>query len=76
MGRQIGSQIRETVEEAGYEFIVMADRDTIILADENGRQELWTANDHHAGYTVEWKGVGYEFNYALKEKHYHSRRMF
>jgi hypothetical protein len=58
--KRIGSQIRETVEQAGYQFVRKLNSRSIVLAV-GGRMELWVKNDHFAGYTVEFKGQGYEF---------------
>lgn len=59
--RTIGSQKRETLKESGYTFISDLGNNEVCLSDENGKLELWVANDDHAGYTIEIDGVGYEF---------------
>ncbi len=72
MGKQIGSQFRETLAEAKYTLVAWAgddgdeDRSQVVLADEDGKQELWGRNDHHSGWTVEIDGVGYEFCHSLR----------
>lgn len=63
--KRIGSQTRETIEEAGYKFLgyLGDDKETIVL-QANGdptQKEVWQLNDHHAGYTVEFEGNGFEF---------------
>jgi hypothetical protein len=60
MTRQIGSQYRETLEEAGY-WIVDNSSDETILADEDGKLEVWVENNHYAGWVLEINGIGYEF---------------
>jgi hypothetical protein len=70
MSKHIGSQFRETLEETDYKVVshvksnphISGDRDTVVLQDtDTGVQELWVANNDHAGWTVEIDGVGYEF---------------
>lgn len=62
----IGSQRRETIFEAGYSVAkVKSDNELILQEKETGKMELWAKNDHHAGYTVEFKGIGYEFIRSL-----------
>jgi hypothetical protein len=72
MGIHIGSQYRETLDEAGYEVVrltkeqrqrLCVGRNEKILCDKGDRRdtELWFKNDHHSGYTIEINGVGYEF---------------
>lgn len=57
-----GSQIRENYKEAKYKLMSYSKNDkNVILEDEDGQRELWTANDNFAGYVVEINGVGYEF---------------
>jgi hypothetical protein len=58
--RQIGSQIRETLEDAGY-TIINQGPEGIILEEADGKRELWVERDDFAGYVVEVNGVGYEF---------------
>lgn len=57
----IGSQRRETLQEAGYKFVNRVACHSVILENEFGREELWVENDHHAGYVVEVDGKGHEF---------------
>lgn len=60
--QQIGSQLRETLREAGLRLVGRPDNDSVILYDPNTELfELWVKNDHHAGYTIEIDGCGYEF---------------
>jgi hypothetical protein len=62
MPRQLGSQFRETLEEAGYDLISLSeDGSEAILQDEGGKLEVWGRNDHSAGWVVEINGVGYAF---------------
>jgi hypothetical protein len=58
--RQIGSQIRETLEDAGY-TIINQGPEGIILEEADGKRELWVERDDFAGYVVDVNGVGYEF---------------
>jgi len=60
MARFIGSQYRETLEEAEYRVHELRNDGTAIL-DGGGNLELWQANDDYAGFVVEINGVGYEF---------------
>ena len=41
----IGSQRRETLQEAGYKFVNRVACHSVILENEFGRQELWVEND-------------------------------
>ena len=58
--KTIGSQKRETLEEAGYKLISLCHGEAI-LKDDNGKYEVWQENDHFAGYVVEIHGNGFEF---------------
>lgn len=58
--RQIGSQRRETLEEAGYEYVRKIGNE-LIVKDKDGSYELWVENNHYAGYVLEYRGIGYEF---------------
>ncbi len=60
-GRQIGSQFRQTLKQAGYKIVKYLGDGEVILENEDGGHELWFKNDHHAGWTIEIRGVGYEF---------------
>ena len=69
MGRQIGSQYRETLEEAGYQLISWSGVGDAILLNPQGQRELWFHSDDHAGYVIELpNGVGYEFARSLPEE--------
>lgn len=63
--KRIGSQTRETLDEAGYKFLgyLGDDKETIVIqANGNPTQkEIWVMRDDHAGYTIEFEGVGFEF---------------
>jgi len=65
--KMIGSQIREPLEESGYELAGYLDnaKDIAVLKSidkaDKGKMEIWTRNDHFAGYVIELHGVGYEF---------------
>lgn len=56
-----GSQRRETLVDAGYTFIGHGHNGEVILSDSCNRWERWIENDHHAGYTLDIEGIGYEF---------------
>lgn len=58
--KQYGSQVRETLAESGYK-LVGRKPGTVILEDASGKQEIWYANNHHAGYTIQVGRWGYEF---------------
>jgi hypothetical protein len=58
--RRNGSQFRERLESAGYELVERINSRSIVVRC-GGRLELWVRNNHHAGYTLEYKGQGYEF---------------
>ena len=60
MAKQIGSQYRETLAESGYKLVGRYPG-AVILEDEEGKREIWYANDDHAGYTVQVGRWGYEF---------------
>jgi hypothetical protein len=64
---QIGSQIREPLVEAGY-TLDKWEGDEIVVRDESGRRELWVRNDHHAGYTLWFGGMGFEFVTGLSSR--------
>ncbi len=59
--RIIGSQCRETLQEAGYTLVARLPYGEIVLEDNSGQRELWAENDHFAGYVVEVNGKGHEF---------------
>jgi hypothetical protein len=66
--QQVGSQIRESYQDAGYRIVGTwpdVHRGTIVLEDEDGKRELWARNPHFAGYVVTIGGVGYEFVRSL-----------
>jgi len=56
----IGSQRRETLQEAGTNSS-SGSLPFVILENEFGQQELWLENDSHAGYVIEVDGKGHEF---------------
>lgn len=59
--RQIGSQTRETLEEAGLTLHKRVNESEVILTDTSGKMELWCLRDDFAGHVVEIDGKGYEF---------------
>jgi len=60
--KRIGSQLRETLAESGYRYVGRIGPGEIILGDEeSGHLEIWGANDHHVGYTIQVGRWGYEF---------------
>jgi hypothetical protein len=61
MIKHIGSQNREKIEETEYEVFHIENEYAILKDKETGKLEAWFANDHHAGYTIEINGIGYEF---------------
>jgi hypothetical protein len=58
-----GSQNREPLNESGYHLKGWITLGVAVLQDNSDEthQEVWFANDDHAGYTIEIDGVGYEF---------------
>ena len=63
--KTIGSQTRETLKESGMK-LVGRQKGAVILEDAEGKRELWYANDHHAGYTIQVGRWGYEFGRDYK----------
>lgn len=63
--KQIGSQIRETLEDSGCQFHRRINSEEVILI-EDGQFQLWAKNDHHSGYVIEIDGIGYEFCSSIK----------
>lgn len=63
--KRFGSQIRETLSEAGYTLVERLEHGEVIVADEDGKRELWFEHDDNAGYTLEIEGRGYEFVRSL-----------
>ena len=60
--KTIGSQKRESLFESGFRLISRQRDGSVILKDrETGTCEMWTPNDHYAGYVIEIDKVGYEF---------------
>lgn len=59
--KTIGSQKRETLEEAGYEIVNLGPVSAILRDKESEKLELFFKNDHASGWVVEIDGVGYEF---------------
>jgi hypothetical protein len=59
--KTIGSQKRELLAESGYVLIEKKGREVLLRELESNKVEVWWKNDHHAGYTIEIDGVGYEF---------------
>lgn len=58
--RQIGSQMRETLEESGCTLHQRVNSREVILSD-GGHLALYCENDHFAGHVIEIDGRGYEF---------------
>ena len=58
-----GSQNREPLAESGYHLKGWITLGVAVLQDNDDEKklELWFANDHHAGYTIEIGVVGFEF---------------
>jgi hypothetical protein len=56
-----GGFLTETLNEAGLRLIDRPWSGAVVLEDENGKLELWQANQHHAGYTVKVGRWSYEF---------------
>ena len=59
--RQIGSQRRETLAEAGYELVVMTDNGQTAILFDGMKLEVWTNRNDYAGYVIEIDGIGFEF---------------
>lgn len=63
--KQIGSQIRDNIEDTEYTLDIIegnktTGRNALLLNAEN-ELELWTENDNYAGYVIVIDGIGYEF---------------
>ncbi len=58
--KHIGSQTRETLKESGHKLVSKLEG-VVILENPEGKKEVWYANDHHAGYTIQVGRWGYEF---------------
>ncbi len=63
--RQIGSQIRDDIEDTEYTLdVIEGDEITghnALLINAQGKLELWTENDDYAGYVIVIDRIGYEF---------------
>jgi hypothetical protein len=57
--KQIGSQMREPLNESGHVFVERRGPEVILYDGEN--YSLWVARDDFAGYVIEIDGVGCEF---------------
>lgn len=66
--RIIGSQHRELLKESGYTLVGRPSPGVVRLrrTDGNHPDELWYANDHHSGYTIQVGRWGYEFGQDVK----------
>lgn len=59
--------MKETIKEAGYEYVGKA-RSCHILKDiKTGKYELWACNKHHAGYGIKFKNTHLEFITGIEE---------
>ena len=73
MGRQVGSQYRKTLKEAGYRVVRRLSSTEVILREVNNgiravppkKCELWVKNNHYVssdlGHVIEILGSGYVF---------------
>ena len=60
--RTIGSQTRETLQEANAQLVARIDDDTVVIRDLGlKRLDVYAKRDDYAGYVIEIDGVGYEF---------------
>jgi hypothetical protein len=63
--KQIGSQNRETLQEAAFDLVEITgqkpNRSALLKDRLDGNLELWRENDTFAGYVVEIDGTGFEF---------------
>ena len=59
--KHIGSQVRETLHEAGLNAVTFNGKLLLTEDMESGKLELWVKNDDFAGYVVEFIGIGFEF---------------
>jgi hypothetical protein len=60
--KTIGSQKRELLSESGMKLHKRLSKTEVELKDKtDGNIELWSLNDHFAGYVIEINGKGYEF---------------
>ena len=61
MAKQIGSQYRETLSEAGYKLDKKLAYGEVVLINEFNCPEIWFKNDDAACHVIEIDGEGYEF---------------
>jgi hypothetical protein len=60
--RHSGSQVRETLKEAGCRIHQRINAQEVVLIDvETGNLMLYCEKDDFAGHVIEIDGVGYEF---------------
>ncbi len=57
--KNIGSQIRQKIEDTSYKL--RSKKGNFVSLECGDHREVWAKNDHHAGYTLEIDGIGYEF---------------
>lgn len=65
MSKQIGSQFRETLKESGYVLVDRPSAGVVVLRNLGGQDEVWYANDHNEGYTIQVGRWGYEFGHEI-----------
>ena len=61
MIKQIGSQARENINDTDYEVFTRWNGAVVLRDKKTGAKELWQANNHFAGYTIQIGRWGYEF---------------
>lgn len=64
--RVIGSQRRIKLEDTSYKLVSLRGEKAVL--DAGDHYEEWALNDHHAGYTIEIDGLGFEFVTSYYEK--------
>ena len=53
--------IRQTLKEAGYQYIAALGHGEHLLKNEDGGHEVWFANKNHASYGLIYKNTHLEF---------------
>lgn len=62
-------QIRESIEDTEFRFLRtgLVSGSIVLRSVDDGHYELWTENDHYAGYVIVFQCVGYEYCTRMTE---------
>lgn len=68
--KKLGSQTRATLAESGMKLVNRPCPGVVILRPKDGigPDEVWYANNHHAGYTIQVGRWGYEYGRDCENK--------